>query len=288
MLEEFQRRVLRRACGRTLVVTRRAVREAVVVLDSEGYLRRRKQAACLQDVWIYHEPDGMSTLMARLATEQAIAVMTQVNAAAHACEEPGLIGVKRADALAALVLGGGAGTATAARGQMSAHVNVTMDLPTFLGLQDTFLGLRDGVADLAGVGAIPADVVRDLLTDPDVAVTIRRLVTDPVTGHLLDYGRKTYAVPQALREFIIARDRTCRFPGCNRRADLSQIDHAIAWDDGGQTNPANLGPLCTRHHQLKTHGGWHITTSRPDGSCTWISPQGRVYDHHPPPHEEAA
>jgi hypothetical protein len=48
-------------------------------------------------------------------------------------------------------------------------------------------------------------VVRDLLADPDVAVTIRRLVTDPLTGHLLDYGRKTYEVPQRLREFLIAR-----------------------------------------------------------------------------------
>ena len=40
------------------------------------------------------------------------------------------------------------------------------------------------------------DVVRGLLADPDVAVTMRRLVTDPLTGHLLDYGRKTYAGPR--------------------------------------------------------------------------------------------
>jgi len=66
---------------------------------------------------------------------------------------------------------------------------------------------------------------------------MRRLVTDPVTGHLLDYGRRSYEVPDALRRYLDARDRTCRFPGCNRRAEKRQLDHAIAWDDGGDTNP---------------------------------------------------
>ena len=127
-------------------------------------------------------------------------------------------------------------------------------------------------------------MVRALLTDPDVAVTIRRLVTDPLTGHLLDHGRRTYAIPDRLREFIVARDRTCRFPGCARRADRCQIDHAQPWDDGGSTSPDNLGALCVRHHQLKTHAGWQITHSRPDGGCTWTSPHGRVYEHAPPPY----
>jgi hypothetical protein len=131
---------------------------------------------------------------------------------------------------------------------------------------------------------VSPDVLRDLLADPAVAVTIRRLVTDPLTGHLLDYGRKTYEIPERLREFIIARDRTCRFPGCGRRADLAQIDHAIPWDDGGTTSPANLGALCVRHHQLKTFAGWQITESKANGSCVWISPQGRRYDHDPPPY----
>ena len=120
-------------------------------------------------------------------------------------------------------------------------------------------------------------MVRDLLADPECELTMRRMVTDPITGHLLDYGRTTYAIPQALREFIVARDRTCRFPDCNRRADLCEIDHAIAWDEGGTTSPENLGALCKRHHQLKTLGGWTITDSRPDGSCLWRSPQGRTH-----------
>ena len=96
-------------------------------------------------------------------------------------------------------------------------------------------------------------------------------------------GRTRYQVPTRLREFITTRDRTCRFPGCQRRATGCQIDHAIAWDDGGQTNRANLGALCTRHHQLKTHAGWQITEPTENGSCSWTSPHGRRYDT-PPQH----
>jgi hypothetical protein len=216
--------------------------------------------------------------MARLATEQAIAVMTQIDAAAHASDADGPMGEKRAEALASLILGGDGAAATA---PTTAHLNVTMALDTLLVLQGVVSG-DASTAELAGFGPVSATMIRDLLADPDCAITLRRLVTDPVTGHLLDYGRKTYAIPQALRDYVIARDRTCRFPGCNRRADLCQLDHAIAWDDAGETKPANLGALCTRHHQLKTHGGWQITVSRPDGSCTWQSPQGRVYEHEPP------
>ena len=112
---------------------------------------------------------------------------------------------------------------------------------------------------------------------------MRRLLTDPVTGHLLDRGRTTYAVTGALRDFLVARDVTCRHPGCTRPAARCQVDHAVEWSDGGPTDTANTGLLCIRHHQLKTHGGWQIIESRPDGSCTWRSPTGRIYNVDPPP-----
>ena len=185
------------------------------------------------------------------------------------------------------------------RPRLRAHLDITIDLPTLLSLRaaltdpTTSAALADGahrasasgggVAEIAGIGPVGADVVRGLLADPDVAVTMRRLVTDPLTGHLLDYGRKTYQVPGRLRDFITARDKTCRFPGCRRKAANCQVDHADAWSDGGDTSRSNTGALCVRHHQLKTHGGWTITDSHADGSCTWTSPQGREHEHQPEP-----
>jgi hypothetical protein len=174
--------------------------------------------------------------------------------------------MKRADALTSL-----AGFALAASSEdVALHrrpitVNVTIDLPTLL-------GLSENPGQLAGYGAIPASVARALASDGKW----KRFITDPQTGALLDYGRETYQPPQALIDFLIARDRTCRFPGCRRSAALSDLDHAQSWEEGGTTSLDNLGALCRRHHQLKTHGGWSIE-SRSDGSCTWTSPLGKIY-----------
>ncbi|MFZ4123573.1 MAG: DUF222 domain-containing protein [Candidatus Planktophila sp.] len=145
-------------------------------------------------------------------------------------------------------------------------VNVTIDLPTLL-------GLAENPGQLAGYGAIPASVARALASDGKW----QRFITDPQTGTLLDYGRESYEPPQALVDFLIARDRTCRFPGCRQSAARADLDHAQSWESGGETSAANLGALCRRHHRLKTHGGWKLD-SHSDGSCTWTSPLGKIYE----------
>ena len=174
--------------------------------------------------------------------------------------------MKRADALTAIAsayLASSAEIVIPHRRPIS--VNVTIDLPTLL-------GLAENPGQLAGYGAIPASVARELAADGKW----KRFITDPQTGNLLDYGRQSYEPPQALIDFLIARDRTCRFPGCRRSAALSDLDHAQSWESGGQTSAQNLGALCRRHHRLKTHNGWKVT-SHVDGSCTWTSPLGKEF-----------
>ena len=144
-------------------------------------------------------------------------------------------------------------------------LNLTMDLPTAL-------GLAENPGQLAGFGPIPASVARELAAD----AKWRRFITEPVTGALLDYGRLIYEPPQPLVDFLLARDRTCRFPGCRQPGRLADIDHADPWESGGSTNLENLGLLCRRHHRLKTHGGWKLE-SFADGSCEWLSPSGKKY-----------
>jgi hypothetical protein len=174
--------------------------------------------------------------------------------------------MKRADALTAIAsayLASSAEIVIPHRRPIS--VNVTIDLPTLL-------GLAENPGQLAGYGAIPASVARELAADGKW----KRFITDPQTGNLLDYGRQSYEPPQALIDFLIARDRTCRFPGCRRSAALSDLDHAQSWESGGQTSAQNLGALCRRHHRLKTHNGWKVV-SHVDGSCTWTSPLGKEF-----------
>ena len=173
---------------------------------------------------------------------------------------------KRADALTAILSAALSDSLeTVKPHRRPVTVNVTIDLPTLL-------GLAENPGQLSGYGAIPASVARELASD----ATWKRFITDPQTGNLLDYGREKYEPPQALVDFLLARDRTCRFPGCRQPATRSDIDHAHSWDSGGETNIENLGLLCRRHHRLKTHGRWGLVSNE-DGSCEWTSPVGKKF-----------
>ncbi|MCD6638989.1 MAG: HNH endonuclease, partial [Nocardioides sp.] len=97
-----------------------------------------------------------------------------------------------------------------------------------------------------------------------------------------------YAIPDRIRDHVITRDRTCRFPWCTQPAVRCDLDHVIAYDHGaeggaqpGPTSTANLIPLCRRHHRLKTHTGWRVAMPEP-GRVTWTSPHGHHFhvDHH--------
>lgn len=234
------------------------------------------RAAELRRVSCYNEADGMSTVVAILPAADAQIVMNSIEAFILRQEQlqylqndgnpKRTIDQKRADALSAICsnfLSEISETVSPQRRPLT--VNVTVDLPTLL-------GLAENPGQLAGYGPIPAAVARELASD----AKWKRFITEPQTGNLLDFGRESYEPPQHLKDFLIARDRTCRFPGCRRSALLSDLDHAQSWESGGSTSPDNIGALCRRHHRLKTHDGWRIQ-SFSDGSCTWTSPLGKEF-----------
>ena len=84
--------------------------------------------------------------------------------------------------------------------------------------------------------------------------------------------------PQIIRH-VRARDRHCRFPGCQQPAVNCDLDHTIPYPNG-PTTPANLHCLCRRHHRQKTHTAWTVTTLEGD-ILQWTSPLGRTYLSHP-------
>jgi hypothetical protein len=142
----------------------------------------------------------------------------------------------------------------------------------------TLIGADDAPAELVGHGPIPADLAREIAAQG----VWRRLVTDPMSGTVLDYGRTTYHPPAALADHVRARDVYCRFPLCRRRAADAELDHILAWADGGETGEANLAGYCLHHHKLKTHAGWRVE-AHPDGRLTWITPTG--HRHTTSPHD---
>ena len=58
-------------------------------------------------------------------------------------------------------------------------------------------------------------------------------------GEVLDVGRRTRAIPSALRRALLSRDRgQCQFPGCeSHHCDAHHVEH---WADGGETRLTNL------------------------------------------------
>lgn len=276
----LERRVLPVAERQGLSRTRSAANRAVSSIDPNGRMSRRDVAYRGRGVWLRDDPDGVSTLIARMAAEHAHASYAAIEQLAMTDGDSTLgMGERRSLALLHLVLGGAAGGARdgavgdagAVAPAIRTHVDVVVDLPTLMGLQD-----NDG--EIVGGGAIAAQSIRELV-NADKTATMRRLVTDATTGHLLDIGRKRYVIPDALREFIQVRDQRCRFPGCDSRAATAEIDHAQPWDAGGSSDRGNLGALCKRHHQVKTLGGWQITASDASGACNWLAPSGHHYAH---------
>jgi len=80
-------------------------------------------------------------------------------------------------------------------------------------------------------------------------------VKEDENGEPLSIGRKTRAIPPAMRRALRMRDKGCRFPGCtnDRFVDGHHIKH---WADGGETRLDNLVLLCRHHHHLVHEGGF--------------------------------
>lgn len=285
--------------GQVGSLVRKAIATSAPVEFEESFedAREARRVSC------FHDVDGMSTVVALLPAHEAQIVMNAIESfilkderKCSTCESESIAqgssdqsssskrnddgeatchhnggdnrskDMKRADALAAIASQFLSSTLkdVAPQGR-PLTVNVTIDLPTLL-------GLAENPGELAGYGSIPASLAREIAAD----ARWKRFITDPITGNLLDYGRERYEPPQALKDFLIARDRTCRFPGCRRSAKLSDLDHAQSWESGGSTSLENLGSLCRRHHKLKTHHGWKVE-SYSDGSCLWKSPAGKEF-----------
>ena len=286
-------RVIDKAEDTTPGQFQRVCRRAVTRVEPEAIVQRHARAVADRQVRWWPELDGMATLQMRAPAPDVQAVFGALTllAGPPSADDERSVGARRCDALLQLCLDavlpdfplehqlddqhgpgdhhGPTGRSRRHHGLVQAHI--VIDLATLL-------GLADHPAELRGYGSIPAGLARDWLHEAD---TWRRLVTDPVTGHLLDYGPVVRFAPDTLRAFLTARDGTCSFPGCVRRADSdrTEMDHHPPWRDdgtGGSTSATQMAALCKHHHQIRTHGGWQIAR-RQAGVTRWRSPTSREY-----------
>ncbi|MHA3702176.1 DUF222 domain-containing protein [Jatrophihabitans sp. YIM 134969] len=270
----------------------RALQAAIIKHDPEGAKARNRARRRERDVRIRAEADGMCSLWALLPAEQGQAVAKTIDAHARSSKArnaPGddrTLANCRADALAALLLRPLHPTTvdTSAEPSNEPSTEPGTDLATAPRMHGqrpeiqvvvgwtTLMGLDDLPGFLHGHGVIDAATVRRIAYDS--CATWRRILTDPASGQLLDYGRKTYSPPRNLEDFVIARDQYCRFPTCDRPAVTCDLDHRHDWDKGCQTREKCLDALCRRHHRLKHEGGWSHERDPDDNSSIWTDPAG--------------
>jgi hypothetical protein len=165
------------------------------------------------------------------------------------------------------------------------------------GLMDLVASYQSSQTRTDTAAAPKAEVVvhleRDLTSDtpiltaaledgtPVSAESLRRLACDGglvpagVDEHhaVLDVGRRTRAIPSAIRRALWLRDQGCRFPGCASTRYLHG-HHIQHWLHGGRTALTNLLLLCSFHHRLVHDGGF--TLSLTDTAEVVVrSPEGR-------------
>lgn len=134
-------------------------------------------------------------------------------------------------------------------------------------------------AELEDGTPIPPSLLARLACDSELS----RVVFGP-DSEVLDVGRSKRTFTGQQRRAVIARDRSCRFPGCGAPPTLGEVHHIEWWGrDHGDTAVDNGVLLCWHHHDVihqkdvritREDGEWHFR--RRDGRQigTWSAAAG--------------
>ena len=126
-----------------------------------------------------------------------------------------------------------------------AHLTVTIDwdaLRTGLGLATLDYGTHISAAE-----------ARRWACDAKIIPVVLGGQSEP-----LDVGRAMRTVSLAIRRALVARDRGCALPGCDRPPGMCQAHHALHWIDDGESNVENCVLLCETHHRHVHRTGWEV------------------------------
>nr|WP_274635676.1 HNH endonuclease signature motif containing protein [Microbacterium bovistercoris] len=279
-------------------------------LDPEGTQQRVRDAVTRRKVTVREVEPGLARVTADLPTVQGVGIVTRLQAMADQLYEQNQADRAQAEAEAvkadvdddarseeteseqAVVdertrsqimadvfsdllltnIPDGHGTTDQARqnlGAITATVQVTIPAATLTG--ETV-----GGSEVVGFGAIDDDTARCLA---GAARAWTRVFTDPCTGVPVSVDR--YRPSKRQRLLLRVRDEHCRFPGCRRPAQKCDVDHTVAYAEGGTTCLCNLAHLCKRHHTLKHDTDWTVI-QLPGGILEWTAPTGRTHHTRPP------
>ena len=244
-----------------------------IVARADGdAVRRRQQRHADRELSIWDSGEGLAEVFGRLMSADAHAVDARLDAlAATVCpDDPRTRTQRRADAMGAVASGAERLACRCGRNDCSAAgrtapaavvVHVIAEHATLDGTAATPGSL------VSADGLIPAELIAELARTAKLVPLIHPADAPP---------EPRYTPSQALADFVRCRDLTCRWPGCDRPATKCDLDHTVAYADGGPTHASNLKCLCRLHHLVKTFWGWR-DQQLPDGTVILTSPSGQTY-----------
>ncbi|WP_114856391.1 HNH endonuclease signature motif containing protein [Brachybacterium sp. YJGR34] len=220
-------------------------------LDPDGAAARHHQARRERSVTVRRTEHGMGVLTARLPGLDAARIRKGLS---HAAEKARAEGDRRghqqimADLLADALIGRGDGVDPTA-----------LDIGVIITDRSLLAPRHADAATIEGFGPVPHEHIRDemrraLVTeeDSDLALTLRRLYTDPEDGQLVAVESRSRAFPPALSRLLLWSHESCRAPFCD--ADIRHNDHIVPWSQGGPTSRDNGNGLCAGDNQKEESG----------------------------------
>src|SRR2546421_7156457 len=212
-------------------------------LEPDGVLDDANQTYGRRLLHLSQTLDGIFRIDGQLDSEGGAALRAALDALMRppAEDDTRTPAERRADALVELARTQlDAGTLASVGGQKP-HLTVTTEWATLCNQP----GSR--AAELEWSQPIPAETARRVACDCSL--------TPVVEGEAQGTGR---VVPGSMRRALVARDKSCRFPGCDMPAAWTDAHHIRHWADGGPTKLWHLILMCRRHHRLLHEGGWRL------------------------------
>jgi Domain of unknown function (DUF222)/HNH endonuclease len=234
-------------------------------VDAEAVLADANRAHARRHLQIGEVSNGLVRLEGQLVPEAAAMLRTRIEPLLKpATGDQRTAGQRAHDALLEVLRRGantGDGKPTGAGPRPS--IIITASLDTLAGIAGAPAG------ELEWGGTIPAETLRRMACD----AAITRITGLGELEQELTHAART--IPPSTRRALVARDRHCVFPGCDRPSPWCDGHHLIHWADDGPTTLENLGLVCSAHHRRVHEEGWTLRREK-DGRWRATPPPFRV------------
>ncbi|SKA99954.1 protein of unknown function [Agreia bicolorata] len=243
-------------------------RHEVELAQPSTAVERAEKAAGTRRIYVDPAADGMASLTLFAPAPEIHAITdraVRLAAGLRASGDPRSMGHLKIDVLTDVLLNGEPSIPGATRG-IRGRVHVMVPAMTLL-------GVGEEAAILRGYGPIDPATAAQLTAE---ATSWRRILTDPITGRILNTDPRDYRPTKAMIDHARLVHPECVFPGCTVPSEQADMDHTEDHAYGGDTIPENLAPLSQAHHKVKHHTRWQFVQNG-DDTLTATSPAGHVY-----------